>query len=176
MQRIKKLIVFVLTTIMVLSISTSVFAAESKKSSANTLGSFEIEASISTADRITTSSVDLLTGEVSVSLIRDGDSEDVQVYMNWVGDFSISGFRFKKLTAKSTSALFPKTYGTVGNGSSYKTYNVVASPVAYRYITTITIPTDVEKAKITVSSLQVYELVNSSWISGLLASKNITIN
>ena len=43
-------------------------------------------------------------------------------------------------------------------------------------VSQFTIPTDVEKAKVTVSNLQVYELVNGSWISGLSASKNITIN
>lgn len=31
-------------------------------------------------------------------------------------------------------------------------------------------------SKLTISNLQVCELVNGSWISGLLASKNITIN
>lgn len=171
-----KLLSFLLALVMIVGTTTTAFAAEIDNPNTSTVGSYEIEAPISSSDDVITYATELLTGEVSVSLIRDGNSSDVQVYMNWSGDFMISGFRFKKLTAKSTSALSSTTYGTVGTGSSYKTYNVVSSTVASRYITTITVPTSVKKAKITISDLQVYEMVNGSWISGLLASKNITIN
>lgn len=172
-----KIFSFVLVLLMIFGVSSTAFAAEIDNPNNNVLGTYEIEVPISSSDdSIPYATTELATGEVSVSLIRDGNSTDVQVYLNWSGDFSINSFRFKKLTVASSNLLSSKTYGTVGTGKSYKTYNVTASTVASRYITKFTIPTDVEKAKVTVSNLQVYELVNGSWISGLLASKNITIN
>lgn len=168
---------FILALLMIFGISSTAFAAEIDNSDSNVLGAYEIEIPISSSEGVMPyATTELLTGEVSVSLIRDGNSKDVQVYMNWSGDFSINSFRFKELTVASSNWLSSKPYGTVGTGNSYKTYSVTASTVASCYITTVKIPTDVEKAKVTVSDLQVYAVAKGSWISGLLASKNITIN
>ena len=92
--------------------------------------------------------------------------------------------QFSRLEVKNSSFFSSESYGTVGNGKSYETvgngksyetYNATGSTVASRYITTLTIPEDVKQAKVTVSDLQVYAMVKGSWISGLLASKNIKI-
>lgn len=83
--------------------------------------------------------------------------------------------QFSRLEVKNSSFFSSESYGTVRNGKSYETYNATGSTVASRYITTLTIPEDVKQAKVTVSDLQVYAMVKGSWISGLLASKNIKI-
>lgn len=74
--------------------------------------------------------------------------------------------QFSRLEVKNSSFF---------SSESYETYNATGSTVASRYITTLTIPEDVKQAKVTVSDLQVYAMVKGSWISGLLASKNIKI-
>lgn len=172
-----KILSFFLAIIMVAGMSTTAFASEIHAPNTDVVGVFEIDAPNSSVNSLFRSAPKLSTGETSVSLIRNGNTSDVQVYLNWSGDFAISSFRFKKLTAKSTNALSSKTYGTDGNGRSYSTYDLtVSSKVASRYITTISIPTNVKRVKITVSGLQVHEMIKSSWISGLVTSKNITIN
>lgn len=177
MRKLKvKIFSFILVLLMIFGECSTTFAAEKDNVNSNIYGTYEIEVPISAEDStISCAPYKLLTGDVSVSLVRNGNSTAVQVYLNWSGEYSINAFRFKQLEVQSSSFFSSEPYGTVGNGKSYKTYNATGSTVASRYITTLTIPEDVKQAKVTVSDLQVYAMVKGSWISGLLASKNIKI-
>lgn len=78
-----KIFSFVLVLLMIFGVSSTAFAAEIDNPNNNVLGTYEIEVPISSSDdSIPYATTELATGEVSVSLIRDGNSTDVQVYLN----------------------------------------------------------------------------------------------
>ena len=78
-----KIFSFVLVLLMIFGVSSTAFVAEIDNLNNNVLGTYEIEVPISSSDdSIPYATTELATGEVSVSLIRDGNSTDVQVYLN----------------------------------------------------------------------------------------------
>lgn len=113
---------------------------------------------------------------ISASVIRDGTSDDCELYLNWTGDEFYNGFRYKKITVKSTSALFPTTYETFGDGSAYTTLNVTASTVGSTKVGDLTIDSDVTKVKVKSTGLQGYNLKAGSWLSATEFSGTVTIN
>lgn len=111
-----------------------------------------------------------IEGWATYALVRSSStSESCDLIINWSGEMA-SGFRCKKVTIKSTSLLFPKTYDTSGNGTTYTTKNFVASILATVTFGTYTIPTDVEKATVSISSGQIYILSNASWAAAAKSS------
>lgn len=113
---------------------------------------------------------------LSAAVIRNGTSDDCELYMNWTGDELYSGFRFKEMEVKSTSILFAKTYGTFGNGSSYTYKYVVAAAVGSVKIGDVEIDSDVEKVKVTCKDMQGYNLTSASWLSAVELTGTVTIN
>lgn len=113
---------------------------------------------------------------LSASVIRSGSSSSCELYLNWTGDEMYSAFRFRQITVKSTSFLFPETYGTFGNGSSYTTKNVVASPIGSVKIGNVSIDSDVDRVSVSSSGLQGYNMITGSWLSALEFSGTVRIN
>lgn len=104
----------------------------------------------------------------AVALVRKNGASDetCQVYMNWSGNTLIGSIRFKKLVIKSTSFLFPETYETFGDGTSYSTYNVTSSTSGTLFLGDAEIPTDVDKVKVSVKDFQAYYMSHAKWVSG----------
>jgi hypothetical protein len=57
---------------------------------------------------------------------------------------------------------------------NYMTYNFPASKHYYKHIKRVTIPKNVKKVKVNVSTLQVYDN-QFGWLSGILSSQTVTI-
>lgn len=113
---------------------------------------------------------------ISAAVIRNGTTNDCELYLNWTGDESYSGFRFKEMKVKSTSFLFGTTYGTFGNGSDYTYIYVVAAAIGSVKIGDVTIDSDVEKVNVTCKDLQGYNLISASWLSAMELTGTVTIN
>lgn len=113
---------------------------------------------------------------ISAAVIRNGTTDECELYLNWTGDELYSGFRFKKMEVKSTSILFGTTYGTFGNGSSYTYRYVVAATIGSVKVGDVTIDSDVERVKVTCKDLQGYNLITASWLSAVELTGTVTIN
>lgn len=113
---------------------------------------------------------------ISAAVIRNGTSDDCELYLNWTGDELYSGFRFKEMKVKSTSLLFGTTYGTFGNGSSYTYRYVVAAAIGSVKVGDVTIDSDVEKVKVTCKDMQGYNMISASWLSAMELTGTVTIN
>ena len=113
---------------------------------------------------------------ISASVIRSGTSNSCELYLNWAGDEMYSAFRYKTITVKSTSLLFPETYATFGNGSTYTTKNVTAAIAGSVKIGNLTIDSGVTKVKVNSSGLQGYNMKSASWLSAVEFTGTVTIN
>lgn len=109
---------------------------------------------------------------------RNGSTEEVDIYMTYNGPYICNGIRFKKMVVKNTSSLSDsKPYATIGDGSSYITYNKTAGYIVNAYITSALIPKDVKKLKITITDGQFYCMDHKEWHSALSGDfNNIKIN
>ncbi|MDR1615858.1 MAG: hypothetical protein LBR98_02450 [Syntrophomonadaceae bacterium] len=182
----KKFISVLLTIVLCLFTAISAFAAETASISLETeievpvvyfdstpeyqqyLNELENESALQRATRGATT--------ISAAVIRNGSSSGCELYLNWTGDELYSGFRYKKITVKSTSILFPTTYGTFGNGSSYTTQNVTAAAIGSVKIGNVTIDNNVTSVKVSSSGLQGYNMQSASWLSAVEFAGTVTIN
>lgn len=98
-----------------------------------------------------------------VMLSRNGNTNTVFTYMGWSGNIRVSNIRFNSLSLKNTSAINPKTYKTFGKQTRTATSEVLGSIL----IGTASIPKNVNRIKVTDSSLQIYSADHGSWISGV---------
>lgn len=117
-------------------------------------------------------------GAMSYFVIRNGNTTDCQVYINWTASAPVDAWRLKQLTVDNGSLLWPTVYGTIGNGSTYTDFFPnIASTTGSLYLGDVLVPTDVSEVRITVSDLQVYTLTdNPSWNSVATWPVTITIN
>lgn len=100
-------------------------------------------------------------GAVTVSLVRSGDTEEVQVYLVYSGSFLSNAIRCSSLVVSDTSFFNPVIYKEWEDVSRYYT----AGNLAYAYIGRADIPASEDKAKVKTSGLQVYNMEKSSWNS-----------
>jgi len=188
MKGMKKVVALLLSTIMLFTMTTTAFAAETLHQEA-TSDTIEIEIPVVYFDSTNEYAQYLTTlGEtassrsvrgatnLSAAVIRNGTTDDCELYMNWTGDELYSGFRFKEMKVKSTSILFAETYGTFGDGSSYTYRYVVAAAVGSVKIGDVQIDSDVEKVKVTCKDMQGYNLTSASWLSAVELTGTVTIN
>ncbi len=114
--------------------------------------------------------------EVYTSVIRSGNTERCEVYLTWSGTDLYNSFRFKSLTIKSPSFLFPHDYGVFGNDISYSKYNFPAASVGSVYVGVVSIPTDVDQVRSEANDFQGFNINTDSWISAEEFSDLVTIN
>jgi hypothetical protein len=114
--------------------------------------------------------------EVSIKLVRNGNSTTCQAYLEWSGTQVFQTWRFKKISITNTSILSPTVYGTFGNGTTYTTYEVVGAPVGSLFIGNVTVPTNVTQFRSSANSLQGYKWEGNIWLSAAPISTTGTIN
>lgn len=184
----KKFISFILSFVMLFAMSVTAFAAEIPEETAT--NTIEIEIPVVYFDNTNEYEQYLTALEETVSknratngatvlsaaVVRNGTTDECELYMNWTGDELYSAFRFKEMEVKSTSILFAKTYGTFGNGTSYTYKYVVAAAVGSVKIGDVEIDSDVEKVKVTCEDMQGYNLTSASWLSAVELTGTVTIN
>ena len=106
---------------------------------------------------------------LTASVVRKNGASDetCQLYINWTGTALISRIRYKEVSVRSTSILFPTTYKTFGNGVSYTSHSDVAKIAGSILIGEMEIPTDVEKVKVTADDFQGYYVSYGEWVSAI---------
>lgn len=114
------------------------------------------------------------SGVIAAHLTRSGNTTGVDLILSWNGGFPIKAFRFTKLTVKSTNVLGQKIYATIYTGD-YVVYRFTSGYHVYKTLKRITIPKDVTKVRVEVSSLMVQRSNEGDWLSGILKSATVTI-
>lgn len=184
----KKMLSILLSAFMLFSMSMTAFAAELPEEPTTNKTEIEIpvvyfdstneyeQYLVALEETVSNSRATRGATVLSAAVIRNGTSDDCELYMNWTGDELYSAFRFKEMEVKSTSILFAETYGTFGNGSSYTYRYVVAAAIGSVKIGDVEIDSDVEKVKVTCEDMQGYNLTSASWLSAVELTGTVTIN
>lgn len=109
---------------------------------------------------------------------RDGNTTDCGVYLHWVGmGARYNGWRFKEVTVSNGSSLNYEEYGSIGNGITWKTYNVDSSRTGSVYLGEIEIPTSVTRVAVDFDELQgSMSASDNNWLSALTTQRMTTIN
>ncbi|MHB8073185.1 hypothetical protein [Desulfosporosinus fructosivorans] len=110
-------------------------------------------------------------------VIRDGNTSDCEVYLNWAGTLNIQGSRFKLLKIQSENYIGRITFGKFGDGSSY--YYAFPSSGSYignAYVGDVEIPTSETEIYLTCSDLQFYTSQSASWLSSASINGYVEIN
>lgn len=178
----KKFLTFLLTFVLFITSSMPVFAMTNDNAPTET----QIEISVLQFDSkedfeqyyYTLSKEKSTRGATVIyaSVIRDGTSEDCELYLLWEGDEMYNAFRYKKIQVKSANLLSSKVYKTFGNGTNYTTKNTTAASVGSVKIGDFKLNSDIEKVKVTSKGLQGYNMKSSSWLSVVEFSGTVTIN
>lgn len=101
---------------------------------------------------------------VTIGLVRDGDTNTVQVFLNYFSNTLSNGVRFKYISCKSLSSLDSTSYGHFGNGRKYRTENFDTFTYTHCvYLGNISVPSDVKYVYVSTSDLQIY--INGNWTS-----------
>lgn len=110
-----------------------------------------------------------------VSLVRSGNSPSCQVHVRWVGQSMIHGIRFRQMKVSSSSSLKPTVYGTIGNGSVFRTfYAQYATMAGTVSLGTVSVPTNIDTVNISTIDFQAYDLTTTSWNSSLYPLNGLT--
>ncbi|MEE0966757.1 MAG: hypothetical protein U0L85_06885 [Bacilli bacterium] len=172
----KKILSFFVSIMLIIGSFSPIFALETNESlDKNSSSDSEVLGEFYLSSENENNSRGLLfeTGVVNGHLARSGSTTSVDLILSWNGDFQVKGFRFTKLQVTGTSLLNPTIYSTLYTGN-YMTYlSSSYSNHLYVSIKRISIPTNVTKAKINVSALQV--LTTDGWLSGYLSDATVTI-
>lgn len=137
------------------------------------IGKILLDSAKTSTNDITTASTPTI---IYATITRSGNTDTCHVYLTWSGTDLYYAWRFKSLTIEDTSFLFPKTYATFGDGKTYSTYYTGVSSVGTVFIGYATIPTHVNKVKVSVKDLQGYNLTSGGWLSALTFTGTVTIN
>jgi len=105
-------------------------------------------------------------------LIRDGNSERVQVYLSWSGTKLISAWRFNSATIDNGSLLRPTVFGTLGQTIR----NITASTKGSVHFGNVNIPVSETHGRIRFSNLQGYSMLNARWENALITGITARIN
>lgn len=98
---------------------------------------------------------------IELTAIRDGNTENCEVYLYWAGTGQYSGWKFTSLKVDNGSSLYPKVYLDLGA----KVHYCPAATTGSLKIAYVKIPKDQTQAKITIKGLMGYNNLTSSWIS-----------
>ncbi len=108
---------------------------------------------------------------------RDGNTTDCVVYLYWEGmSARYNGWRFKEATVSNGSSLNYEEYSSIGNGITWKTYNVNSSRTGSVYLGEVKIPTSVTRVAIDFDELQGSMSANNDWLSTWTTQRMTTIN
>ena len=178
----KKFLTFLLTCVLFITSSMPVFAMTNDKVSTETqveIPVLQFDSKEDFEQYCYTLSKEKSTRGATViyaSVIRDGTSEDCELYLLWEGDEMYNAFRYKKIQVKSANLLSSKVYKTFGDGINYTTKNTTAASVGSVKIGDFKLDSDIEKVKVTSKGLQGYNMKSLSWLSGVEFSGTVTIN
>lgn len=114
--------------------------------------------------------------EIYVGLARNGNTEDCAVYLLWSGGSRYNGWRFKEAVFTNGSWINNVEYGTIGNGTDYKTFNVNSASTGSVQLGNINVSTDVSKVHVTFDSLEGSLSANTKWRSVVLFGPWASIN
>lgn len=102
-------------------------------------------------------------------------SKTCTLFLYWSGGSRYNGWRFKKVVISNGSELNNVKYGSIGDGSSYKTYDVDSASTGSVELGTVQIPTSVDRVKVEFTGLQGSLSANTSWISAITDSNWVNI-
>ena len=105
-------------------------------------------------------------------VVRNGRTEDCEVYLKWAGDTIYSSWRFTKGTVDNGSLIGAKKFATL----SQTVRDVVGATVGTVRIANIKIPTSEEYARVNLTNLQGYRMIYGDWLSALIVGKAAKIN
>jgi hypothetical protein len=114
--------------------------------------------------------------ELTASVIRDGTSEDCEVYLMWSGSDIYNAWRYKQIILKHVSYFNSTVYATIGDGITYNTRSAVGAAIGSVKLADAKIDSDVESVKVSIKDLQGYRPSYSAWLSALEWSGNVRIN
>lgn len=110
---------------------------------------------------------------LTTSIIRDGNTEDCEIYLNWSGTDLYNAWKFTSCTVDNAGILiFHKEYGEIDGTTKY----VTAASKGTVKLGEVKIPTDVTRARVNISGLQGYNMNSGSWLSALIIGKLGNIN
>lgn len=182
----KRIIQMLLVMMILCMCSMTVFAAEPGENSSNNtsaedyielqvqnVSNFEEDKPIPAVDLNTNNSIQSIDSiqssggsYIKPSLIRSGNTEDVEVYLHYVGQKKANALRFKKLILEEATLLLPGSeYKVFEKSGKYITYDFGAAKTAYIRIGEVKIPTDVDKVRVKSKDLMVYYMDGSGWSS-----------
>ena len=167
----KKFLTFLLTCVLFITSSMPVFAMTNDKVSTETqveIPVLQFDSKEDFEQYCYTLSKEKSTRGATViyaSVIRDGTSEDCELYLLWEGDEMNNAY-----------LLSSKVYKTFGDGTNYTTKNTTAASVGSVKIGDFKLDSDIEKVKVTSKGLQGYNMKSLSWLSGVEFSGTVTIN
>ena len=109
-------------------------------------------------------------------VIRDGSSEDCELYLYWMGTSRYDGWRFKEVVLSNGSSVNYKEYDSIGDGSEYNTYEVDSSSFSEVKLGDVTIPESVSRVKIEFDSLEGSLSANRDGIPAITTANWATIS
>lgn len=110
---------------------------------------------------------------LTVGIARNySTGKSCEVLLNWTGTARYNGWRFKKLAITNGGST---TYGTIGTGKSYKTYDVDSASTGTVRLGTVQIPTSVAKVYVDFTELQGSLSANSDWKSVINSERAVDI-
>ncbi len=113
---------------------------------------------------------------ISVSIIRNGNSKDCEVYLSWSGSYVFTHFRFKKMVISNNSLLIPKTYAVIGDGKKFKNFIAIpASKVGSVKISDIKLATSIKEASVKTEGLYGNSMTKG-WLAAYEFSGLVKIN
>lgn len=109
---------------------------------------------------------------LAIFIIRDGTTENCEVYLSWSGTDLYNAWKFTSCTIDNGNLLFNKVYGTISGTTKY----VSGAAVGTVKLGDVNIPSDVTKARALISGLQGYNMNSASWLSAAIVGKLGNIN
>ncbi len=114
---------------------------------------------------------------VYFALNRNGTSSTCQLYIHYDGPYSLSYFKFAKVSIYSSNQITNELYGSFGTAGTNVTYHVNnAGTHASKYLTDIIIPANVNSARVVLSSSVKVGYINGEEYGAPLYTTYIGIN
>ena len=154
----KKVFSLLLSVSIMFTICIPAYAMDSFNENTNVVYESVVPISSSVSEMISTDVSPLASGvaEVAVSVARDGTSEDVGVYLSYTGPFLSNAIRFKQIDVRNKSDLIGISYGTIGLGTGYRTFEVPGALAYVVKVGEVSVPTNIDEVKVRTTGLQVY--------------------
>lgn len=114
---------------------------------------------------------------VETSVSRSGNTKSCTLTLHWNGVSRYNGWRFKQVTVhNASSGNNYKEYGSIGNGRTYKTYNVDSASTGSVLLGNMDIPTSVTEVWVDFDDIQGSLSANTDWLSIIDIPRKVIIN